>query len=72
MKNHGNPILDKGTKQWTVQRMRTAQGHIHATGNRINRGKPGVNATKRRAYRRFAHRVTIHLDYSRPTSVGGY
>lgn len=70
MKQPGNPILDKHTKQWTVQRMRTKQGLVHVTGNRLNRGKPGVNSSKRRAYRKYAHRVTIHLEYVRPTSVG--
>jgi hypothetical protein len=72
MKQPGNPILDKRTKQWTVQRMRTKQGLVHVTGNRLNRGKPGMCSSKRRAYRRFASRVTIHLDYARPRSVGGY
>jgi len=69
MKLPGNPTLDKRTKQWTVQRIRTKQGAVR--NHRINRGKPGMSSSKRRAYRRFAHRVTVHLDYARPTSQSG-
>jgi hypothetical protein len=72
MKQPGNPTLNKHTKAWTVQRMRTKQGLIHVTGNRLLRGKPGMCSSKRRAYRKYAHRVTCHLDYSRPTSIGSY
>jgi hypothetical protein len=72
MRQPPNPLLDKRTKQWTVQRMRTKCGTIHITGARINRGKPGMCSSKRRAYRKYAHKVTSHLEYSRPTSVGAY
>jgi hypothetical protein len=69
MLSHGNMILDKRTKQWTVQRIRTKQGHI--VEKRIfKQMSPGVSSSKRRAYRKYAHRNTIHLDYARCKSLG--
>ena len=69
MQSHGNMLLSKHTKAWTVQRIRTKQGHI--IEKRIfNKMSPGVSSSKRRAYRKFAHRNTIHLDYARCKSLG--
>jgi hypothetical protein len=70
MKAQANMILPKTVKQWTVQRLRTKQGHIHTTGNRLLKGKPGMCTAKRRAFRKYAHRVTIHLTYTKAKSLG--
>ena len=70
MKIQGNPTLKKTTLPYVVARIRTKQGAIHANGNRVNRGKAPINATKRAKWRRFAARSADWGNYARATSHG--
>jgi len=64
-----NLILSPKTRQWTVLRLRTKQCKVNKGKSRLNRGKPAINSCKRAAIRKYAHRVIVHLEYSRCTSV---
>jgi hypothetical protein len=64
-----NPSLNKKTKQWTVQRIRTKQGRIVRDGDRIHRGKGPCSEVKRKAYRRYAHRTGFNAEYVRCSSL---